>query len=171
MTLAYFLAFIVLGALAYRLKGGWWAHGGNWWNDLGTLLMGWMVAVAAGAPFEWTALVCMGAWWLGEKPGVGSYMGKLIEHEWLDYEKWQFGILKKNPWLACAFRGLIWCIPLAPLAWFYPEYTVAVGIIPAMLLGAATAGLFKWRTGWRHWEAIEAFSGAWFGAWLAWSMV
>ncbi len=91
-------------------------------------------------------------------------MGELINGlEPLEYEKWQVGPLK-NPWLAVVARGLIWVGVTAPIWWLIPDFTVVFGLVPAMLLGA----YFGRKEGW---EAIEWFTGLFYGLWLAYTLI
>ncbi len=164
--LAWAIVLPVLCSVLYRLKGGLWS-GKKWGGELnhvGTVGLGIVTAIAAGSADLIAAVMFIFLFWLGEKPGVGAYMGELINGlEPLEYEKWQVGPLK-NPWLAVVARGLIWVGVTAPIWWLIPDFTVVFGLVPAMLLGA----YFGRKEGW---EAIEWFTGLFYGLWLAYTLI
>ncbi|NIT14783.1 MAG: hypothetical protein GTN99_11275 [Candidatus Dadabacteria bacterium] len=155
------------------MKGGLWSDKvwGNYLNHVGTLGLGYGTAWVAGYGEHWTALVCMLAFWLGEKVGVGGYMGSLVGADVDDHEWWQKGVLKENDYLAAVVRGVIWMLPVLPLAWFYPDYMVVVGMPLALLVGAVIARFVPWDSGLKHWEGIEWLTGAVYGAWLWYTLI
>lgn len=88
----------------------------------------------------------------GMSPGWGEPMGAILDkREMKDFEWWQFGPLKQNPWLALMFRGFLWGLPVVPVAVYFQDisllayilaFTVAMPL--AMLAARLPFGRDKW---------------------------
>lgn len=73
------------------------------------LLLGYLCAVFTGHYFDWQAVVIAGAFYAARVPGHGQPWGWALSGRCDNrFEKWQvLWILKYNPWLALAFKGLM----------------------------------------------------------------
>lgn len=78
--------------------------------------MGYLCALLVGHGFDWRAPLYMLAVWAGHGIGFGQPIGFALSGvnqaelsnppKGAEYEPWQFGPLKHNPWLALFVRGL-----------------------------------------------------------------
>ena len=93
-------------------------------NSEWKILYGWVVAALFGHAFSWLTIPIIILFAIGEAWGWGEPLGSALQGRKMNQdnlEKWQFGPLKKDPWLALAFRGLMWGAPVALLlSWFDP---------------------------------------------------
>jgi hypothetical protein len=96
-------------------------------------LMGYICALYAGHGLDWRAPLFMVAVWAGHGIGYGQPLGyALTGVSSPEYENWQITkLLKVNPWLALALRGIF--VGIAALITF--DYIAAIQV--AVAFGAA----------------------------------
>lgn len=156
--------FILLCAVADRVRGGWAPFGFRplWWERTAKFGYGAMLAALAGVDWQFWPVVAV-LWWLGEKPGWGYPMGWAIvgrsPDEWDTTphgpESWQIGWLSFMPYTSLAVRGAIWACPCLLVAWWQPDILKLLAMAIAMPLSAYAGGLASRRFGDRSEIAVD----------------
>jgi hypothetical protein len=90
------------------------------------LLYGLCVAICFQSGLWWAYITFPVLWLAGASPGWGIPLGCAVTKQDMrlsnEWHNWQIGILRKNVWLALAFRGLIWGVPPSLLGFFDPRF-------------------------------------------------
>lgn len=114
---------------------------------------------------------------LGMSPGWGGPMGAILggvkmQPEVLEW--WQFGPLTRDPWLALAARGLLWGLPVIPVALYLEAWpmlafgpALAIAFVIGMWLGPKLRfiepddawGRCEWVRGWAAGALLLAIGG------------
>jgi len=150
MTLAMTLE-IVLAAAAALACGPLDRIRGHQYNILGhraidKLVYGYALAAAIGYgldPIITPAIVL--AMFLGMSPGWSQPMRALILDEPMDpklIERWQTGKAMTDPWLALTLRGVIWGLPIIPVAGYSGDWLL-LAFIPVFAIAMPLAMSFK----------------------------
>ena len=127
--------------------------------------LGICVSVLTGHWLDWQMLVLIAGTWAAYSPGWGEPLGHAITGKTNRlWEKWQFGIIKKNPWLALIVRGLFFTIP--GLAILEPMTAVKLGVAfgLAFPLGPLIATRIFKKRGDDAWALNEYIRGAFAGS-------
>ena len=130
---------LILGSIIDRVRGGWLPF--PWFRKPLTLLYGMLIAISLGI-LDWTTIAAGVLFWIGEKPGWGEPFGAIIHDREMRSDKiewWQVGVLRKSPYLASLARGLLWSVPLLPLAYFHIEFAYVIPLIGLSTMVAAQA--------------------------------
>lgn len=100
------------------------------------IVLGWTFAALTGHPFDWLTITISLLLVAGASSGLSEPIGALLTNRAMnvaELEWWQFGVLKTNAWLALAFRGAMWGLPVSLLTYFdhrlimaLPAFTVAM---------------------------------------------
>ncbi len=100
---------------------------------------------------DWRLIIATSVlWWLGEKPGWGFPSGWVLTGKdprtWkqdAEPEKWQklLGI-ENMPLTSLLIRGLIWCVPVLPLAYFNTGFIWLIVVAPIAMLSPYIASYY-----------------------------
>jgi hypothetical protein len=150
------------------------ARGGYWRNvdaQLATAIYGLAVAVMlSGDPLHIILLTL--AFALGEATGWGCPLGWALsgKDDGCMKEWWQFGALRRRPWLSLAVRGVLWGLPVALAGWLlgvqaslWMPAVMGAAMVAAPALVRASIG---WRPAKHLWAAQE-----WVRGWLVGAML
>lgn len=105
------------------------------------------------------------AFFAGEATGWGCPLGTALsgQYDGCEYEWWQRGYLRKNPWAALAVRGFIWGLPVGVAGFFAGVgAAMAMPMIMAITMTAAPAlvrASIRWRPAKHLWPAQEWVRG------------
>lgn len=105
------------------------------------------------------------AFFAGESTGWGCPLGHVLtgKYNGCEYEWWQRGYLRTNPWAALVVRGFIWGLPVGVAGYFTGvDSAMAMPVIMAVSMTAAPAlALFslRWRPNLPLWPMQEWVRG------------
>ena len=142
---------------------------GGYFTSIRASIATWVYAAAVAfmlGATGWLFLAVMAAFRLGESFGWGCPLGAALFGNKMDpaeYEWWQRGPLRKDPWLALVARGAMWGLPVALLGYHYMLgiMTIAMVAAPAIVRQIHVRRPFK-----NAWGAQEFVRGWIIGALL-----
>lgn len=115
------LAFVISCAFSDRARGN---------NSLAVVLFAYVISTQFN-----TSPAMILAVMAGEFAGWGNPMGAILNREPMrnNYHWWQFGVLRRNKFLAITFRGLMFGLPPALVGYYY-AMTGAIYLLPIITL-------------------------------------
>lgn len=168
------LFLILVGGLIDRVRGSGVVHFGIG-KATDQLLYGWLFAILLGYPFSLETIFLTLAFVLGVSFGWANPTGGALRKDWdsmnpdnfegargNNYEWWQVGIMRRNPYVALTFRGFLWGLPIAIMGYLIgvPIASIAIPIyMIAMPLAVFLAAHTPHWYGMNTWEAQEKYRG------------
>jgi hypothetical protein len=102
---------------------------------------------------------------LGMSPGWGEPMSSILDGRPMrpeHLEWWQKGPAAKDPWLALTVRGVIWGLPVVPVAVWFQDWSL-LAFLPAFAFAMPVAMFAaKFKIGADKWGNVE-----WARGWIA----
>lgn len=150
------------------------ARGGQWRNldaQLMTAVYGLAVALMLTRDPLGIAILTL-AFVLGEATGWGCPLGWALSgrDDGCMKEWWQFGALRRRPWLSLAVRGVLWGAPVALAGWLLDvDAALWMPIIMPAAMVAAPA-LVRASIGWRPAKHLWGMQ-EWVRGWLVGAML
>lgn len=134
-------------------------------------IYGLTIAVLSGIGNPWGVLLMACAFAIGSSPGLSEPMGAALEHRAMvrqHLEYWQIGVLGRSTQAACIARGLIWAMPMVPVAWCFGGWAGVIGTAAAFPLMAPVSARVHFRCPAllvrNFWEQAEFVRGLLVGA-------
>lgn len=128
------------------------------------LILGSLFYVAAGEPLSWLVIPFAVLFAVGESFGWTEAIGGPLRREPMDaarLDDWQIGLVGdvNNGWLALMARGVMWGVPILPLAYWNPAFLwmpaiMMVAMVVAVFIAYYTPGSLS-----RQWAAQERLRG------------
>lgn len=165
---------ILLSGVMDRVRGSGVVHFGIG-KATDQLLYGWLFAAILGYPFSLETIFLTLSFVLGVSFGWANPTGGALRKDWSSmnpdnfegargnqYEWWQIGIMRTNPYIALIFRGLLWGLPIAVMGYII-GVNEALLALPAFMIAMPLAVFIAAYTphwyGENTWEAQEFYRG------------
>ena len=165
---------VALSGLVDRVRGSGVVHFGIG-KATDQILYGWLYAALLGFPMTIYTPAIIAAFVLGCSFGWANPTGGALRKDWESmnpenfhgargnqYEWWQVGPLRVNPYMALTVRGILWGLPVSAALWFAAPELVFVPVIAygvSMPLAVALAAHTPHWYGENTWEAQEFYRG------------